>query len=71
MDTPITRNLINKSFIDFLKNVDNSQAFRIYLDKSIKQTAVMKITAKYPIVSSEQGFTIESSVSPIIDEGFH
>jgi hypothetical protein len=52
MNTPITRNLINKSFIDFLKNIDNSQAFRDYLDKCISQTSLMQVTTKYPIVSS-------------------
>ena len=70
VDCPITKCLINKSFIDFLKTLDTSRAFREFLNKSITQTASMKITTKYPIVTNDQGYTLKSCISPIMDEGF-
>lgn len=52
MNTPITKCVVNNSFLDFLQNVDTSQAFRQYLDQSITQTELMQNTSKYPIVSN-------------------
>lgn len=71
MNTPITKCVVNNSFLDFLQNVDTSQAFRQYLDQCITQTTLMQNTPKYPIVSNQQGLTIGSYMSPIMDEDFH
>ena len=70
VDSPIAKRLVNKSFINFLETLDTSRAFRDFLDKSISQTTHMKIRTKFPIVSNDEGFTLRSYMSPIMDEGF-
>jgi len=68
---PITQVVINKTFLEFLRNADTSQAFKSYLENGIIKTAKMEKVEKYPIMSTEQKEKLGAYVSPIMDEGFN
>lgn len=46
----ILNNVVNKNFLDFLRNANTSVAFREYLTNGIIKTAKMEKVDKFPIV---------------------